>query len=124
MEKCRICKVPLSGFLSKIAKLLFGVEPSADNPKICNKCIGSNLSAESKDSNNQQGQDTGNLPENKYECQLCGRLIRESHSLEHIKAEEYLLSLIQKDHPQWQDKQPTCQECLKYYRKLIKESEI
>ena len=51
-------------------------------------------------------------------------MVHESHSLEHIKAEEYLISLIQKDHPQWQDKEPTCKECIEYYQKLVKDSEI
>ena len=59
-----------------------------------------------------------------YQCQVCKRMVHESHSLEHIKAEEYLISLIQKDHPQWQDKEPTCKECIEYYQKLVKDSEI
>ncbi len=60
----------------------------------------------------------------KYQCQLCGRMIHEEHSLEHIKAEEYLINLIRKDHAHWQHKQPTCQECVEYYRKLITETEV
>lgn len=51
-------------------------------------------------------------------------MIHEEHSLEHIKAEEYLIDLIRKDHSHWQHKDPTCQECITYYRKLVKETEV
>lgn len=60
----------------------------------------------------------------KYRCQICDRDIDEYASIAHIKAEEYLLTLIQKDHPEWQVNGHTCHECVDYYRKLIKESEI
>ncbi len=60
----------------------------------------------------------------KYKCQICERNIDEFVSLAHIKAEEYLLSLILKDHPEWKEHKPTCHKCVQYYRKLIKESEI
>jgi len=51
-------------------------------------------------------------------------MIHENHSLEHIKAEEYLIELIRKDHSHWRHKKPTCQECVDYYRKLVKNNEI
>jgi len=60
----------------------------------------------------------------KYKCQICGRMILKAHSLEHVKAEEYLLELIKKDHPQWNQKGLTCPECIEYYRKLIAQTEI
>ena len=60
----------------------------------------------------------------RYKCQICGRMILEVHSLEHAKAEEYLLELIRKDHPEWNQKDLTCLECVKYYRKLIDQTEI
>lgn len=60
----------------------------------------------------------------KYRCHICGRLIHQSCSLEHAKAEEYLLSLIKKDHPKWRQGDPTCPECIDYYRKLIDQAEI
>ena len=59
-----------------------------------------------------------------YKCQICQRMIDEDHALTHIKAEEYLIALITKDHPQWGQKDPTCKECIEYYRKLIKEAAI
>ena len=59
-----------------------------------------------------------------YQCQICGKMIRKEHSLEHVKAEEYLLGLIKKDHPQWKQTESTCRECIEYYRKLIKQAEI
>ena len=60
----------------------------------------------------------------KYRCQICDRDIDDFASLAHIKAEEYLIDLIRRDHPQWHKDKGTCPECLEYYRKLIKESEI
>ena len=60
----------------------------------------------------------------RYKCQICGRMIHEAHSLEHAKAEEYLLNLIKKDHPKWKQKDLTCSECIEYYRKLINQAEI
>ena len=60
----------------------------------------------------------------KYKCRICGRMIHETHSLEHAKAEEYLIDLIRKDHPQWKQKDSACKECIEYYRKLINQSEI
>ncbi len=113
MQKCKICKVPLEGFLSKIPKALFKVKPSQDNPEICNKCAATK--------NISKTEDKGIL---KYKCQICQRMIDENHALVHIKAEEYLINLIKKDHPQWKDKEVTCRECIDYYRKLIKEAEI
>ena len=60
----------------------------------------------------------------RYKCQICGKMIHEAHSLEHAKAEEYLLNLIKKDHPKWKEKNLTCPECIEYYRKLINQAEI
>jgi len=60
----------------------------------------------------------------KYRCQICQREIDEFASLAHIKAEEYLIQLILRDHPEWQKNGHTCQECLEYYRKLVKDAEI
>ncbi len=60
----------------------------------------------------------------KYRCQICRRMVHEAHSLEHAKAEEYLLNLIKKDHPKWKQEDLTCSECVEYYRKLIKQAEI
>ncbi|MCX5714242.1 MAG: hypothetical protein NT033_05435 [Candidatus Omnitrophica bacterium] len=59
-----------------------------------------------------------------YKCQICDREIDEFVSLTHIKSEEYLMELIRKDHPEWSKNDKTCQECIKYYRKLVKEGEI
>ncbi|MFA5200573.1 MAG: hypothetical protein WC442_06730 [Candidatus Omnitrophota bacterium] len=60
----------------------------------------------------------------KYRCQICGRDIDDYASLAHIKAEEYLLELIKKDHPEWAKDDKTCHKCIEYYRKLVKENEI
>jgi len=65
-----------------------------------------------------------NLNPGKYKCQICGRMINKKHSLEHAKAEEYLIDLIRKDHAHWQYKEPTCEECVVYYRKLVDKTEI
>ena len=54
MKKCKKCGVPLTGFLSKVAKTIAKVKPSKTDEAICNKC--------EKDA--MQG---------KYICQICGR---------------------------------------------------
>ena len=60
----------------------------------------------------------------KYRCQICERDIDDFVSISHIKAEEYLLNLIQKAHPEWKKDGKTCHECIDYYRKLVKDAEI
>lgn len=59
-----------------------------------------------------------------YKCPICGRRIDSKAALMHIKAEEYLISLIKKDHPDWQKGHRACDICITYYRKLIKDAEI
>lgn len=112
--KCKICNVPLTGFLGKAARIIFKIEPSAKDEEICNKCI------EKDNSLNTVAQ----TPEKKYNCEICNRFISEEHALVHVKTEEYLLKLIKKDHPAWSGKSPLCKECVEYYRKLIKDGEI
>lgn len=104
MKKCQNCKVPLDGTLGKIANILFKIKPSSRDVNLCNKC-------EAK------------LPK-KYRCQLCNRDIDEDVALEHIKAEEYIINLIKKDRPEWNKGEKTCEECIEYYRRLVKEAEI
>ena len=60
----------------------------------------------------------------KYKCQICNREIDDFASLAHIKAEEYIIELIHRDHPEWKEDSKTCHKCIEYYRKLIKETEI
>lgn len=60
----------------------------------------------------------------KYKCQICEKEIDEFASIMHIKAEEYLIDLIRKDHPEWHEDKQTCHKCVEYYRKLIKEAEL
>ncbi|MBM3250255.1 MAG: hypothetical protein FJZ09_05355 [Candidatus Omnitrophica bacterium] len=60
----------------------------------------------------------------KYRCQICDREIDEFVALAHIKAEEYLLDLILRDHPEWKEDEKTCRKCVEYYRRLVKETEI
>ncbi|MFA7677160.1 MAG: hypothetical protein WCY34_03220 [Candidatus Omnitrophota bacterium] len=115
MERCKICKVPLGGVLGKVAKALFRVKPSDKDDSVCNKC-----SEQKPDKKPTKG----SLQSETYQCQICGRMIHKEHSLEHVKAEEYIINLIRKDHIDWQHKEPTCQECLEYYRRLVNENEI
>jgi len=60
----------------------------------------------------------------KYRCRICNREIDDFVSIAHIKAEEYLLELIEKDHPKWKDEDKACHKCIDYYRKLVKDMEI
>lgn len=59
-----------------------------------------------------------------HKCQICGREVDDSVALAHIKAEEYLIELIRRDHPQWKEDRGTCNLCLEYYRELIKRSKL
>ena len=60
----------------------------------------------------------------KYRCQICDRDIDDFAGIAHVKAEEYLMELIIKDHPEWKKHKKTCHECIDYYRKLVKDAEI
>lgn len=104
MKRCHKCNVPLEGPLAKVANVLFKVAPSTENSDICNKCA-----------KKKTGQ---------YKCQLCERYIDEDVALSHVKAEEYIINLIKKDHPEWKNDKSTCHECIQYYRKLVKATEI
>lgn len=64
------------------------------------------------------------LSKMKYRCQICDRDIDSFVSIAHIKAEEYLLDLIRRDHPEWHETKQTCHKCVEYYRKLVKENEV
>ena len=137
MVRCKICRVPLSGFLSKVSKFLFNFEPSKEDTQICNKCadkkaseqmqkkIEKKLDEYMKNQTDKKIDMPAKKPEEEtYKCQICGRMIHEKHSLEHVKAEEYLIELIKKDHEHWKHHDPTCKECMEYYRELVKKTEI
>ena len=64
------------------------------------------------------------MEEKLYKCQICGRMIHEKHALGHIKAEEYIIHLIKKDHPKWDEKDASCPKCVAYYRELVDKTEI
>jgi len=105
MRHCKKCHVPLEGKMAAFLKKILGVAPSKDDPDLCNKCRPA-------------------PKENGYVCQICNRAVNEANALSHVKAEEYLLSLIKKDHPEWKESSSACPECVAYYRKLIKETNI
>lgn len=63
-------------------------------------------------------------PKKNYTCQICDRVVDEATALTHIKAEEYLLDLIRKDHPEWKEDKKTCPKCVEYYKELIKKAKI
>ena len=60
----------------------------------------------------------------RHRCQICRREIEDSVGIDHIKAEEYLIQLIRRDHPEWEKDKNTCDLCLEYYRELIKRAEL
>lgn len=105
MKRCKKCNVPIEGSISKVLRKVLRVYKSEKNPDLCNKC------ADDKKSHT-------------YTCQICNRKIDEKSALTHIKAEEYLLNLIKKDHPEWKNELGTCHECVDYYRELIKKANI
>ena len=101
MKRCRICKVPLEGFGFKVSNVLFRVRQSEEDADLCNKC-------EAKSTT--------------YRCEICERFIDKKKALTHVKAEEYIIGLIKKDHPEWNKQEGISGECLDYYRKLVKEA--
>jgi hypothetical protein len=103
MKRCRGCRVPLEGFGLRVAQTFFGVRPSGDDPNLCNKC---------------------EIKSATYKCEICERYIDKDKALTHVKAEEYIINLIKKDHPQWSKEEGFCAECLDYYRKLVREAEL
>ncbi len=115
MRRCIKCKVPLEGFLGKVAKKVFNATPSESNPDICNKCDDAQVTTDSPSKPDSPG---------KYYCQICNRQIDESVALTHIKTEEYLINLIKKDHPGWEKDKDICHNCVEYYRRLVKDAEI
>ena len=100
MQRCKVCNVPLSGFLGKIVKLLFRVRPSSNHSQICNKCAGRETVKEAiKPVSRGADQHLNKKEGPTYKCQICSRMILTERALEHIKAEEYIINLIKKDHP-------------------------
>ncbi len=47
-------------------------------------------------------------------CSLCGK----QADIVHIEAEQYILDVIKKDHPEWVNKNGSCKACMDYYKKL------
>ena len=105
MSRCQKCRVPLEGKVARVLKKVLRITRSASDPRLCNKCA----------------------PDKKadgYVCPICDRSVGEERALAHVKAEEYLLNLIKKDHPEWKESSGTCPECIAYYRKLVRETDI
>jgi len=105
MKRCKKCNVPLEGVMSKLLGAAKIVSRSKEDPSLCNRCV-----AKTNKKN--------------YTCQICDRVVDEATALTHIKAEEYLLDLIRKDHPEWKEDQKTCPKCVEYYKELIKKAKI
>ena len=104
MKRCRKCKMPLEGPVAKLVKTFAGITADADDPHLCSRCAGKKSAT--------------------YTCSLCERPVNESNALAHVKAEEYLIGLIKKDHPEWEEKDGSCSKCLDYYRELVKKTKI
>jgi hypothetical protein len=100
MKRCAHCGVPLEGRTSVWLGRILRVRKSSSHPDLCNRC--------------EPGRKKGT-----YTCHLCQRKIQESIALTHVKAEEYLLGLIKKDHPEWGAGIQADEKCLSYYRDLI-----
>lgn len=68
--------------------------------------------------------DTPQTPSMTDRCPRCGRDIRVPMLLAHAKAEEYLIELIKRDHPEWVQPDGTCRRCKLYYRVLAKRTGV
>ncbi|MBI3083140.1 MAG: hypothetical protein HYY90_02075 [Candidatus Omnitrophica bacterium] len=44
--------------------------------------------------------------------------------LAHAKAEEYLIGLIKRDHPEWAEPNGACHGCEAYYRVLVERTGV
>jgi len=104
MKKCQKCDAPIEGRVAAILKKVIRIKPPKNETHLCAQCAPK--------------------PRGGYVCQICERTISEENALTHVKAEEYLLHLIKKDHPEWKGSNDTSPECLAYYRKLIREANI
>ncbi len=60
----------------------------------------------------------------RYQCPRCGRYIEGARILAHAKAEEYLIGLIKRDHPEWVEPEGTCLRCGTYYQALVERTGI
>ncbi len=105
MKRCHKCRFPLEGKIARLVGKLTGIKASATHPGLCTRCAADNKNKT-------------------YVCQICNRRVDEKSALTHVKAEEYLLGLIKKDHPEWQSEKGACPACITYYRDLIKKAEI
>lgn len=107
MKRCEKCNFPLEGLLAKLLKPILKISASENNPSVCTRC-----------------DEPKSISKSEYICSICNRPVDESSALTHVKAEEYLLGLIKKDHPEWQKEKGACPQCLDYYRELIKKAKI
>jgi hypothetical protein len=105
MKRCAKCRVPLEGKMFLILEKIFRLKTADSDPTLCNKCA-------------------PRPHKGTYVCRICNREIEEKAALTHIRAEEYLLGLIKKDHPEWKESDPACAQCISYYRELIKKAKI
>lgn len=67
---------------------------------------------------------SGNHKERMYRCSRCGKIIRGSLLLVHTKAEEYIIELLKRDHPEWVDHNGACSHCEQYYQALVERAGI
>ena len=57
-------------------------------------------------------------------CPRCGRYISGPNLLAHAKADEYLIGLIGRDHPEWVGPDGRCTRCVGYYQSLVERTGI
>lgn len=120
MKKCKVCGRALNGLMAKIKKIFLNRPLAGKGQDVCGKCSGNSQLNKSE----KKVDKPTNKEDEKYQCPICKRMIHQSHALEHVKTEEYLMKLISKDHPKWGKKYPVCKECIDYYRKLVEDAEI
>ncbi|HSV43485.1 MAG TPA: hypothetical protein VLJ10_02930 [Candidatus Bathyarchaeia archaeon] len=55
-----------------------------------------------------------------YQCPLCGQKFQDQFSayVDHMKSE--IVDQIKEDHPQWAEKDGSCQKCYEYYQRQLK----
>jgi hypothetical protein len=108
MKRCQQCRFPFEGRLAGLIGRVARIKASTTHPGLCTRCAATPSGTRAP------------LGARDYICQICHRKIDEKVAMTHVKAEEYLLGLIKRDHPEWRDDQ----EAVAYYRELIKTAEI
>ena len=55
-----------------------------------------------------------------YRCSVCGESVEDDVLVYIDHAERYIMDEIRADHPEWEEKDSLCQECMDYYHEQLR----